>query len=90
MGVRSDWIYVIVTVGRRKNSYRIRVRPPDRLKQNEFAYKMHIEVDEDDWMDRVKEVEIPIVQPPNLPKPDISIIVEKETPLKVLDRLGGK
>ena len=89
--VITDTIYIVVTVGRRKNSYDLRVRQPKSLAQNQFAYKLRIPVDKNDWYDRVKEVFMGQCVPPRLPVPDDSeVLVEKDTPQKVLDRMQDK
>lgn len=87
MPVRFDNIYIVVKVGRRINSYRLCKRRP-KLEQNEFAYDLHITLNTFDWFDRIQEVEMEMPHPPNLPKPEVvGVLVEKDTPTKVMDRL---
>jgi hypothetical protein len=89
--VEYDYIWIIVTVGRRKNSYDLRVREPKSLQQNQFAYRLKIPFDRNAWFDRIEEVDMITVDPPAFPKPDITAtIVEPPTAQKVLDTLKGK
>lgn len=84
---RFDDVYVVVKVGRKKNSFRLCKKKP-KLEQTEFAYKLQIKLKEEDWFDRIAEVEMAMPKPPNLPKLEIApIMVEKDTPTKVMDRL---
>jgi len=85
-----DEIWVIATVGRRRNSYALRVREPKALGPNQFAYKLRIPFDREEWKSRITEVELAVVKPPRLPKPEITEKVEKDTPQKILDTLAGK
>ena len=88
--MRMDYIYIVVTVNRRRNSYALKMRYP-RLDQNQFAYRFKIETDEKEWQKRIKEVELEKVEPPHLPDPKvIEFLVEKDTPQKVLERMAGK
>lgn len=86
---RTDYVWLIVTVLKTKNTYRLR-RHASTLAQNEFAYRFRIRLDKKDWFQRVEEVDLIPVKPPNLPKAEpIELLVEKDTPLKVLDRMKG-
>ena len=88
--MRTDYIYVVVRVGRKSNSYRLCKKSP-KLDQNEFAYRLKIALDTDDWFDRIQEVEMAQPHPPNIPKPEtIELLIEKDTPTKVMDRLRGE
>ena len=88
--MRWDDIYVVVRVGKKSNSYRLCKRKP-KLEQNEFAYKLKITLDLKDWFDRIQEMEMAQPHPPNIPKPEtIELLIEKDTPTKVMDRLRGE
>jgi len=90
MRIRADYIYIVVTVGRQKNGYALKMREP-KLAQNQFAYRFRIVTDEDEWRKRIKEVELEKVEPPHLPEPEmLHVLVEKDTPQKVLERMAGK
>jgi hypothetical protein len=88
--VQHDYVWVVATVNQRKNSYKLRVRQPTNLAQNQFAYRLRIAFDRKDWLDRIREVELPLVEPPGLPKPRImELNVEKSTPQRVMEDLKG-
>ena len=89
---RYDDIYVVVTVGARVNSYRLLVREPRSLKQNEYCYKLTFETDMDAWKKRIEEVKLPKIIPPEVVRlrEKMTSQVEKSTPEKVLDRLAGR
>lgn len=85
--VRVDYVFVVVKVGKKKNSYRLCKKKP-KLDQTEFAYKLRIQLNEEDWFDRIMEVEMEMPNPPNLPKAEVApTMVEKDTAYKVMDRL---
>ena len=86
-----DHVWVVVTVGRRNNSYKCRVFCPKSLAPNQFAYNLKIPFDREEWKSRILEVEMAEIKPPRLPKPEIgNIVVEKDTPQKVLESLKGE
>lgn len=89
--IEYDYVWVVATVGRRKNSYALRVREPKTLAPNQFAYRLRIPFDREQWQDRIAEVELTEVEPPKLPEPQtIETLVEKDTPQRVLDSLVGR
>ena len=87
---RVDYIYLIVTVLKTKNKYRLRHHVYS-LQPNEFAYRFNIFLNLQDWFKRIKEVELPQPQPINLPEPAVlECVVEPDTGTKVLRRLKGE
>lgn len=89
--IEYDYIWIIVTVGRRKNTYDVRVREPKSLQQNQFAYHLKIPFDRDAWFDRIEEVDMITVDPPTFAKPElIQTRAEPDTAQKVLDALKGE
>lgn len=88
---RTNWIYIIVTVGRIRNSYKLCKREPKSLAGNQFAYYLRIETDEDDWIGRIQRVELARVAPRALPVlSEIKTLVGKTEDEKVIDRLRGR
>jgi len=89
---RIEYIYLVVTVLKTKFSYRIRkITRELKLAPNEFALKIKVSINKDDWFKRIMEVDVGKIVPPSLPKPEVlEIIVEKDTPQKVIDRLAGR
>lgn len=88
--IEHDEVWVIATVGRARNSYKLLKFEPKNLAPNQFAYKLKIPFDREEWKSRITEVELAVVKPPRLPKPEITEKVEKDTPQKILDTLAGK
>ena len=88
-GFRRDILYVVVTIGVRANKYRVITRKP-KLHQNEFAYKLNITVNLDEWKERIKEVNMTPPRPPEIPAISYELEIDKSTPDKVMDRLKGK
>jgi len=87
---RSDKVYLVVTVLKTKNSYRLFKSRP-RLNPNEFCYAFKVTIDMKEWFGRIEEVDLGKVTPPNLPKPEgLELIVEKDIGLRVVDRLLGR
>jgi hypothetical protein len=62
--MRYDTVYLIVTVGVRKNSYRVVTRAPKSIKQNEFIFRFSLKTDEDKWKKRVVGFDLPLINPP--------------------------
>ena len=85
--MRIDRVYLVVTVNKRTNAFRLMKRMP-KLKQNEFAYFISVELDIEKWLNRVYEVNLPKVLPPRPPHPKIlEAMVELDTVTKVIDKL---
>ena len=91
--MREDVIFVIVTVGVRSNTYALRKLAygwkETKLKQNQYAYKLTIRTDAEEWKERIEEVKLDQVHPPE--KTSLiskGFIVDKDTPTKVLDRMS--
>ena len=88
--MRYDHVYVVATVGVRKNSYRLLNRKPKSLRQNEFCYGLKIETDTDAWQKRMKEVALDRVIPPEVLRiTESQPGLEKSTGDQVLERLKG-
>lgn len=86
---RKDDIYVVVTIGARANKYRVITRKP-KLHQNEFAYKLHITVNLNEWEERIKEVAMIPPRPPEIPDFKVETEIALSTPVQVMNRLKGK
>lgn len=91
MAERFEWVYLIVTILKTKNSYRLRKSQPKSLAPNEFCYSFSIIIDTDEWLKRIKEITLEKVSPPELPKPgNLSLSISRATSTLVMDRLLGK
>ncbi len=87
--MRRDTLFVVVTVGRKKNSYSLRMKLP-KLTQNQFAYRLHISTDEEEWKKRVQDVELDKVKPANLSDFfKAQGFTDDDSETKVMKRLGG-
>ena len=88
---RWDWVYLVVTVLKTKNTYRLRSKKPN-LAPNEFCYAFKITIDKDEWLKRIQEMELEKVSPPEIAKAtkSIQLIISKSTATKVIDRLAGR
>ncbi len=89
--MREDIVFVIVTVGVKKNSYALKKyvywRAP-KLAQNEFCYKLTIKTDEEIWKNRTAEVKLAQVKPPNVEDYlTTEGFAEPDTETQVLERL---
>ena len=88
--LRRDQLYLVVTVGIKKNTYRLTVRRP-RLKANEYAYSMTVRVNEEDWLGRLKEVSLPTINPPEITNPELtSFKIGKTLPEEVADEMAAR
>jgi len=88
--IRTDWVYLVVTVLKTKNSFRLMKTKP-KLAPNEFCYAFKVSIDKNEWFNRLEEVELEKVLPPELPKPkNMSLTIKKATSTLVLDRLAGR
>lgn len=87
--MRQDWVYLVVTVLKIKNSFRLKKFKPKRLAPNEFCYSFLIEIDEDEWLNRIEEIQLEPIHPPEMTRPEISLMISKETSEIVLDKLAG-
>lgn len=87
---RMDWVYLVVTVKKTKNTYRLRLTKPI-LAVNEFAYSFKVTIDKKEWLQRITELELEKVSPPEVPKPENLIaIIPKTIATQALDRLAGR
>lgn len=87
---RTDYVYLVVTVLKTKNTYRLRKFKP-KLASNEFCYNFKVIIDKKEWFNRIQEIELEKVSPPEIPKPkNMSLIISKATATRVLDRLAGR
>jgi len=87
---RAYFVYLIVTIGRKNNSYRICKFKPKHLKLNEFAWYFKISIDKDEWLDRIKEADLGKAEPPNFPECVLeSELVEKTEEHEVFERITG-
>ena len=88
--IREDWVYLVVTVLKTKNTYRLRKFKP-KLASNEFCYAFKVSIDKNEWFNRLEEVELEKVSPPEIPQPkNMSLTIKKSTSTIVLDRLAGR
>ena len=65
---RTDWVYLVVTVLKTKNTYRLRKFKP-KLAPNEFCYAFKVSIDKNEWFNRLEEVELEKVSPPEILQP---------------------
>ena len=87
---RTDWVYLVVTVLKTKNTYRLRRFKP-KLASNEFCYNFRVTIDKKEWFNRIEEIELEKVSPPEVPRPkEMRLIIQKATATIVLDRLAGR
>lgn len=90
--MRDDVIFLVVTVGARANSYTLKKKAYNwrepKLKQNQYAYRIHIKTNEEDWKDRIADVSPSQVKPPELAVISKETIVGKDTPTRVMERLS--
>lgn len=88
---RYETVYLIVTILKTKNTFKLRKFLPKSLAANEVALKFKLELDTNEWFKRVKEVQLGKISPPEiLQARDMSIIIRKSTPNLVMDRLVGR
>jgi len=89
----QDIVYLVVTVGARANSYTLKKqaygwREP-KLAQNQYAYKIHIKTDEKEWQERIADVTMAPVSPPeHLHLQVDETTIGKDTPTRVMERLS--
>lgn len=87
---RTDWVYLVVTVLKTKNTYRLRKFSPT-LAPNEFCFAFKVTIDKNEWFKRIQELELEKVSPPEIPKPmSMELIISKPTAARILDRLAGR
>lgn len=83
------WRYIIATVGIRTCRFRLCTRRPKHLKPNEFAYRLKVDVNIDQWKDRVIEANLPKVSPPKFPGATVMVDGVGQTDAeRTLQRLG--
>lgn len=86
--MRTDWVYLVVTVLKTKNTYRLRKFKPV-LKPNEFCYAFKCEIDINEWLNRVQEIHLPKVIPPEIRQQSVKLMIAQSTPDQVMARLTG-
>jgi hypothetical protein len=88
--LRTDHIYLVVTIGKRVNSYYLRVKEPT-LAPNQYAYRIMIQTDEREWMNRISQLNLIKVTPPARPVVmDTDVLMGKDITTKTLDRMAGR
>lgn len=90
--LRNDTVYLIVTVLKTKNTYRLVKFQPTSLKPNEFCLPFRVTIDEKEWFNRIAEtMNLGKISPPEVKKmEDIGVIISKPTSEIVMDRLAGR
>lgn len=86
--MRTDWVFLVVSVLKTKNTYRLRKFRPV-LKPNEFCYAFKCEIDINEWLNRVQEVDLPRVTPPEIRQQPVQLMIAQSTPDQVMARLTG-
>ena len=91
--MREDIVYLVVTVGARANSYTLKKQAygwkEPKLAQNQYAYKIHIKTDEKEWQERIADVTMAPVSPPeHLRLLQVKTTIGKDTPTRVMERLS--
>lgn len=87
------WLRVTVNGGRKAATIDLLRRRPASLALNQFAYSIVVQYEEDDWQKRIKNVELPVLRPPDLADKrgfDIGVsqaLAAKDVPTQVLDSL---
>ena len=91
MPIRRDNIYLVITIGKRANSYYLRKRVP-KLNANQIALKIPVEIDTDQWLDRILPLTAPLrPKPPDLPEPkNLELTIGKTDGELVRDRMAGR
>lgn len=88
---RTDIMYLVITILKTKNNYRLRMKKPTPLAPNEFCYAFKVTINKKEWFDRIAEIDLGRASPPEPPKVDsIQLIMPKATATIVLDRLAGR
>ncbi len=67
----TDTIWIVVAVNKQSTSVKMLQREPKHLMPNEYSYKLKIVTNFKYWEDRVKEYEMPEVNPP--PSPSLKL-----------------
>jgi len=87
---RKDEVWIVVTILKTKNTYNLRMKKP-ALAPNQFAYRVEINVDPKEWFNRIADVIMPRVSPPEAYRIDVAgIDVGKSNAEQVMERLKGK
>jgi len=89
--MRNDTVFLIVTVGIKKNSYALKkyiynYREPI-LKENQYAYRFRIKTNESDWKDRIIDTTLAEVKLPEHLLGEVETLLGKDIPTKMMDRL---
>ncbi len=84
------YLYIIGTVNIRTVSYRMVTRLPKGLKSNEFAYKLELVCNLDSWKNRVLDVKLPVISPPEENRLAVGeTILGKSLSERAIDRMSG-
>jgi hypothetical protein len=83
-------VFVIATVKKRATTFETRVRQPRSLAPNQFAVHLTMEVDENDWLKRVKEISLGRVRPPELRAEIDDAMIGPTTAETVLKRMTSQ
>lgn len=87
---RTEWVYLIVTILKTKNSYLLRKRKPKSLAPNEICYAFQVTIDKEEWFGRINEYELPKARPPEAKIHMVTQVISKPTAQLVMDRITGK
>lgn len=88
--IRADTVYLVITVLKTKNSYELKIRKPT-LAPNQVAYKIHLNLNTEEWFDRITDTSPITIKPPKttallFSSPEFG----QTTGQKVMNRLTGK
>lgn len=90
MSPRRDQVFIVVTILKTKNTYELKMKKP-ALGPNQFAYRVEINVDPSEWFNRIADVSMPKVSPPEAYKIDVvGADIGKSNAENVMDRLTGR
>jgi hypothetical protein len=80
-------VFVIATVRKKTTIFETRVRQPRALAPNQFAVHLTMEVDENDWLKRMREINLGKVRPPEFKADVADAMVGPTTAETVLRRM---
>jgi hypothetical protein len=90
--IEKDHIYIVCTVRKRVNSYRLLTRPPKTLEINEICFHLTVPFDRSQWFNRTIDISYDQpIKPPIFQKPNSEEVIQPQHPAnQVLDRMTGR
>lgn len=90
MGLRKEWVYLVVTINKRSNSYRLVKKQPNSLAANEICYGFQVTIDEEEWFEQIKMIEMPPISRPQGNLGLVKQFVGTPEASRVMNRLKGE